>query len=191
MGIPDRDEDKGRRREPPPGLSIRARRTSDADGIAELVNLPGYRFGTSRLPYHSPDEVRGWIEKTPSANLALVAVVADQIVGDGGLHRFSGRQLHVAGVGLGVHDAWTGKGVGTALLAALVEAADRWLGIWRLQLTVYVDNAPAIHLYRRFGFDMGGTHRAFALRDGQYVDAHAMARIRPPSLPAAERAEER
>jgi putative acetyltransferase len=153
MDIPDRDDDKGRRRELPPGLAIRARRTSDADGIAEMVNLPGYRFGTSRLPYHSPDEVRGWIEKTPSANLALVAVVADQIVGDGGLHRFSGRQLHVAG---------------------------------RLELTVYVDNAPAIHLYRRFGFEMEGTHRAFALRDGQYVNAHAMARIRPPSLPAAD-----
>jgi len=27
---------------------------------------------------------------------------------------------------------------------------------------------------------------AFALRDGQYVDAHAMARIRPSSLPAAD-----
>ena len=136
--------------------------------------------------------MRGWIEKTPSANLALVAVVADQIVGDAGLHRFSGRQLHVAGVGLGVHDAWTGKGIGTALLSALVEAADRWLGIWRLELTVYVDNAPAIHLYRRFGFEMEGTHRAFALRDGQYVDAHAMARIiQPAGLAAVERAEER
>jgi L-phenylalanine/L-methionine N-acetyltransferase len=186
MGVPDRDENKGRRREPPPGLVIRARRSSDADGIAELVNLPGYRFGTNRIPYHSPEEVRGWIEKTPSANLALVAVVDDQIVGDGGLHRRSGRQLHLAEIGLGVRDAWTGKGVGTALLAALVEAADRWLGIWRLQLVVHVDNAPAIRLYRRFGFEMEGTHRAFALRDGQYVDAHAMARIRPPSLPAAD-----
>ena len=184
-------EDNGRRREPPTGLVIRARRTSDADGIAELVNLPGYRFGTNRIPYHSPEEVRGWIEKAPPANLALVAVVDDQIVGDGGLHRRSGRQLHAAEIGLGVHDAWTGKGIGTALLTALVDVADRWLGIWRLQLTVYVDNAPAIHLYRRFGFELEGTCRAFALRDGQYVDAHAMARIRPPSLAAAQRAEER
>jgi L-phenylalanine/L-methionine N-acetyltransferase len=52
MGIADRDENKGRRPEPP-GLVIRARRTSDSDQIAELVNLPGYRFGTNRIPYHS------------------------------------------------------------------------------------------------------------------------------------------
>jgi L-phenylalanine/L-methionine N-acetyltransferase len=157
MGVPDHDEDESLGREPPPGLIIRARRPSDAEKIAELVNLPGYRFGTNRIPYHSPEEVRGWIEKAPLGNLGLVAVVDDQIVGDGGLHRRSGRQLHVAEIGLGVHDAWTGKGVGTALLAALVEAADRWLGIWRLQLVVHVDNAPAIRLYRRFGFEMEGT----------------------------------
>jgi putative acetyltransferase len=47
-------------------------------------------------------------------------------------------------------------------------------------LTVYVDNAPAIHLYKRFGFVIEGTHQAFALRDGRYVDAHFMARIFTP-----------
>lgn len=107
MGIPDRDEDESPRREPPPGLIIRARRPFDAEKIAELVNLPGYRFGTNRIPYHSPEEVRSWIEKATPGNLGLVAVVDDQIVGDGGLHRRSGRQLHLAEIGLGVRDAWT------------------------------------------------------------------------------------
>ena len=78
---------------------------------------------------------------------------------------------------MGVHDAWTGQGIGTALLTALLDTADRWLGIWRVQLTVYVDNAPAIRLYERFGFEVEGTHRAYALRDGRYVDAHVMARL--------------
>jgi putative acetyltransferase len=97
----------------------------------------------------------------------------------------NGRQLHVATLGLGVHDAWTGRGIGTALLTALIDSADNWLGIWRLQLVVYVDNAPALRLYRRFGFEVEGTHRAYALRDGQYVDAYAMARIRAPEFPRA------
>jgi putative acetyltransferase len=47
-------------------------------------------------------------------------------------------------------------------------------------LTVYVDNAPAMHLYKRFGFVVEGTHQAYALRDGRYVDAYVMARISTP-----------
>jgi putative acetyltransferase len=46
-------------------------------------------------------------------------------------------------------------------------------------LTVYVDNAPAIALYKRNGFEIEGTHREFAFRGGAFADAHAMARIKP------------
>ncbi|MCA3364946.1 MAG: GNAT family N-acetyltransferase, partial [Roseomonas sp.] len=34
---------------------IRARNASDAEGLAQLVNLPGYRYGTMRVPFHSVD----------------------------------------------------------------------------------------------------------------------------------------
>jgi putative acetyltransferase len=78
--------------------------------------------------------------------------------------------------------------VGTALMQALVDYADRWAHVLRLELTVYVDNARAIALYRKFGFEVEGTHRAYALRDGAYVDALFMARLHPnpPTLPAAQ-----
>ena len=76
---------------------------------------------------------------------------------------------------------------GSALMAAMCDYADRWAGVLRLELTVFVDNAPAIALYRKFGFEIEGTHRAYALRDGRYADVHAMARLHPdpPALPAA------
>ncbi len=159
------------------GLVIRARQPSDVQALTELVNLPGFRFGTMRLPFHSPQEVSGWIEKTPATNLELVAMVDGQLIGQAGLYKFAGRQAHAGGLGMGVHDGWVGRGVGTAILAAQLDAADNWLGIRRLQLTVYVDNAPAIRLYERFGFVVEGTHRAYALRNGRYVDAHTMARF--------------
>jgi putative acetyltransferase len=41
-----------------------------------------------------------------------------------------------------------------------------------------VDNAPAIALYEKFGFEAEGTHRYFAFRNGEYVDAYSMARLR-------------
>ena len=169
--------------QPPSGVLIRAARPHDAEAIAELVNLPGFRWGTMRLPHHSPEEVRSWMDKGTPGGVDLVAVLDGRVVGQAGLHRFVGRRAHAGGIGMGVHDAWTGRGIGAALLSALVDIADRWLGLRRLELTVYTDNAPAVALYRRFGFEVEGTHRAFALRGGQYADAHAMARLGGPESP--------
>ena len=35
-----------------------------------------------------------------------------------------------------------------------------------------------IALYEKFGFEIEGTHRRYAFRDGAYVDAYTMARLR-------------
>ena len=63
-------------------------------------------------------------------------------------------------------------------MRAALDMADNRLNLSRLDLRVYVDNAPAIALYEKFGFEVEGTHRRFAFRDGEYVDAHVMARLR-------------
>jgi putative acetyltransferase len=68
------------------------------------------------------------------------------------------------------------------------DLADRWLPVLRIELTVYVDNAAALALYAKFGFAREGLLRRYALRDGGYVDAYAMARLRPETeavLPGA------
>jgi putative acetyltransferase len=88
------------------------------------------------------------------------------------------RRSHAAGLGMAVHDAYAGRGAGTALMQALVDLADRWWNIKRLELDVYVDNDRAIALYERFGFEREGVLRAYAWRDGAYVDTIAMARLR-------------
>ena len=65
----------------------------------------------------------------------------------------------------------------TAVFALLTLASE--------ELTVFVDNAPAIALYRKFGFEVEGTHRAYAMRGGHFVDVLAMARLHPspPAFP--------
>ena len=63
-------------------------------------------------------------------------------------------------------------------MAAMVDLADNWLDLRRLELTVFADNEAGIALYTRFGFVQEGLLRCYAYRGGQDVDALAMARLR-------------
>lgn len=162
----------------PTALSIRARTPGDAPGITALHNMPGYRYGTLRMPHHSSDEIRKGIETQPSSSVALVALFEDVIVGDVGLTRLTNRRAHVGSIGMGVHDDYAGRGIGKALLGEILTICDRWLNLQRVELTVFTDNERAIHLYKRMGFVEEGHLRQFAFRDGVYVDAYAMARLR-------------
>jgi putative acetyltransferase len=86
-------------------------------------------------------------------------------------------------VGMSVESQFQGQGVGTALMSALLEIADGWLNVFRIELTVYTDNERALALYRKLGFVIEGTHKAYALRDGIYIDSYSMARVRPKAMP--------
>lgn len=162
----------------PNGLVIRARRPSDADGIVTLHNMPGYRNGTLRTPHHTPEEIRKGIENQPASMTGLIALLDGRIVGDAGLTRLANRRVHVGSIGMGVHDAYVGKGIGKALIGEILALADNWFNLRRIELTVYTDNEPAIRLYERHGFVTEGRMKEFAFRDGSYVDAYSMARIR-------------
>jgi RimJ/RimL family protein N-acetyltransferase len=72
-----------------------------------------------------------------------------------------------------------GQGVGRALTTALLALADDYLGLERVALDVYVDNARARALYERLGFALEGTQRMAAFRRGTYVDSFRMSRARP------------
>ncbi len=79
---------------------------------------------------------------------------------------------------MAVRDDWQGKGVGSTLMQAALELADSWLNLTRLELEVYTDNVSAVRLYEKFGFVNEGTLRRYAFRDGVFVDAYMMARLR-------------
>jgi L-phenylalanine/L-methionine N-acetyltransferase len=111
----------------------------------------------------------------------LVASIDGDVVGNLGLHEAgkSPRRRHVGSIGLAVRDDSQGRGIGSALMKAAIDLADDWLNYQRLELNVYTDNLAAMALYRKFGFVIEGTYRAYAFRDGQYVDSYAMARLHP------------
>ena len=163
---------------PPPGLVVRAATGADVPGLCDLANDPGYRWGTLRLPYQTVEQTGRWLTGRGPDDHLLVAELDGAVVGNAGLHRQRGRRGHVGVLGMGVRDAVRRRGVGTALLAAVVDLADNWLGLARLELSVFADNQPAVALYERHGFTREGVMRAYALREGTHADALMMARLR-------------
>ncbi|MDP9471360.1 MAG: GNAT family N-acetyltransferase [Chloroflexota bacterium] len=172
------------------GIRVRAREPEDIEAIAEIFNCPGVIAGTLQLPLRSVAERRERLAQQQGAALSLVAEVSDRVVGTLGLHvEANPRRRHCGSFGMAVHDEFQGQGVGSALVAAALDVADNWLGLRRLELHVYPDNMAGIRLYEKFGFVVEGTARDFALRDGVFVDALAMARLRgePERSPQAPR----
>ncbi|THK37415.1 GNAT family N-acetyltransferase [Ensifer sp. MPMI2T] len=162
-----------------PELLIRAASAADWEALAALRDLPGVRAGTLRLPFAPPEQTRKWLENLTETDTVIVAELEGRIVGLAGLHRHKGRRQHAADLGMSVHDDYRRRGIGRALLEALINAADRWLGISRIELTVFTDNEAAIGLYRQAGFVTEGVLKSWALRDGALADVLVMARLRP------------
>ena len=160
-------------------INVRAREPRDIEAVHEVMSCPGVTRGTMQLPYRSLEGRREQYAQPRLETHSLVAEIDSRVIGVLGLHIESpSRRRHVGSIGMAVHDDFQGQGVGSALMAAMINLADNWLNLRRIELEVYTDNAPAIRLYEKFGFVTEGTMRDYAFRDGQYVDAYKMARVR-------------
>jgi putative acetyltransferase len=161
-------------------IDIRRVEPADYKAVCAVHAQPNALRGTLQLPFPSEEMWKERLAKFGERDYGLVACVEGEIVGmvwlHAGLH--SPRRAHVGYLGMAVHDKWAGKGVGTALMKAMVDLADNWLNLSRLELTVYTDNEAAMALYKKLGFAIEGTHRKYAFRDGEYVEAYTMARVR-------------
>jgi len=160
-------------------IEIRRVEPGDYQAVCAVHAQPNALAGTLQLPFPSEEAWKERLAKFGERDYGLVACVEGQIVGMLSLQVSPRlRRAHVGDLGMAVHDKWAGKGVGSALIKAAIDLADKWLNLSRLELTVYTDNEPALRLYKRLGFEIEGTHRKYAFRDGAYVDAYTMARVR-------------
>lgn len=169
-------------------LKLRRASVDDAAAFARILGDPAVYPNLMQVPYADEAFWRQRLGENTAPGRNDLILVAErmteggaEVVGSAGLHPLSllPRQRHGAMIGISVATEAQRQGVGTALIQALCDFADRWMQVLRIQLEVYTDNAAAIALYRKFGFEIEGTHRGFALRDGVFVDVHSMARLHP------------
>jgi putative acetyltransferase len=163
-------------------ITIRHIEPSDFEALHKIFSGPKAVWGVLQIPFPSAEMWRKRLAEPPEGLYSLVACVDGEVVGQCGLQTFPNRprRRHVGQLGMAVRDDWQGKGVGTALMQAAIDLAEKWLNLSRLELDVYTDNEPAIKLYRKFGFTIEGTAIHYAFRDGQFVDVYLMARLREP-----------
>lgn len=161
-------------------IVVRRAEPDDFEAFWRIYQDESAYTGTLQLPLPSRDMWRKRLAEPVEGDFIFAAVVGGEVVGNAGLHHFKqARRAHAMHLGIAVRSDFQSKGVGAALMKAMVDLVDGWLNVTRLELTVYTDNEAAIALYRKFGFEVEGTHKAYALRAGRYVDSLSMARLRP------------
>lgn len=172
-------------------IVIRRAGVQDAAAYARIMGDPEVYPGLMQMPYASEEQWRQRLEETLApgkTDLLLVAQIQGVVVGSSGLHPVGAqlRRRHALMLGISVLPSAQGQGVGASLMQAMCDYADHWFGALRLELNVYTDNQRAISLYRKFNFQIEGTQRGYAFRNGQYVDNHMMVRFHPnpPAAPA-------
>ena len=161
---------------------IRPLEPEDAAGIAALRRMPGVFENTMGLPSHRTEDSAAFIDSLDEYAHQFVAEAEDgTIIGLAGIMlRANPRTRHVGSVGIMVHTDWQNQGVGTALMARILDLADNWLLLVRVELEVFADNPRAIHLYEKMGFEREGCRRMAVVKNGHYVDEYVMSRIRRP-----------
>lgn len=85
----------------------------------------------------------------------------------------------VGAISIYVDPAHARRGVGRALLQALIEASER-AGFWMLQAGIFPDNEASVALHRRCGFRLVGVReRVGRMRDGSWRDVALYERRSP------------
>jgi L-amino acid N-acyltransferase YncA len=101
----------------------------------------------------------------------FVAVDGERVVGWAALSPTSLRACYagVAEHSVYVNESARGRGVGKALMTALLASADAG-GIWTIQTSVFPENAASVALHEGLGFRVVGRRERIAQLDGAWRD---------------------
>jgi putative acetyltransferase len=114
-------------------IHIRHAKSDDYVDLLEVYSQPKAIAGTLQLPFPAEAVWKKRLAEQSDGICVLVAEVDDKVIGGLGLHLEANRRRRHAGyIGMAVHDAWHGKGVGSRLLESAIELADNWLNLVRL-----------------------------------------------------------
>jgi phosphinothricin acetyltransferase len=161
------------------GVGVRITPMTEEHGPEVLaIYQVGLDTGNASFELRAPDWAR-WDEGHLAAH-RFVAVDADQVLGWVAVSPVSSRAVYAGVVELSVYvdPAARGRGVGSALLAALIESADA-AGIWTIQTGIFPENTASLALHVRAGFRVVGTRERIGQHHGRWRDVTFFERRSP------------
>jgi L-amino acid N-acyltransferase YncA len=112
----------------------------------DATRLPGHRYVAAE---EGSDRVLGWIAASPVSARAVYAGVIEHSV-----YVAPGQQ---------------GRGIGSALLAALIGSTEAG-GIWTIQTSIFPENTASLRLHENAGFRLVGTRERIGRHHGRWRD---------------------
>lgn len=169
-----------------PGVvGVRPATAGDVDAIVDLfiaVVEEGLWMGTQPPVDRDAQRFRFLEETTSDRSASLVALAGEELVGHA---RVDLAPYGVAGLGMMVAAPWRGRGVGGALVRAVIDAS-RHLGAHKIALQVWPHNEAARRLYLGHGFvEEGVLRRHYPRRDGELWDAVLMGLVLDETSPGS------
>lgn len=162
-------------------VAIRRAAAADAEKILEYCRAIGgesdnLTFGSEGVQI-TPEREREYLESIADSDrqLYLVAEEDGEIVGIGNFSSFGKARLaHRGEFSLSVRRSMWGRHIGTRILEEIIRFARDSAKVEIVSLEVRSDNARAIALYKKFGFETVGTFRGYMKINGEYVDCDIM-----------------
>lgn len=137
------------------GPTLRRATLGDATSIAD-VWLTAFRATYAFPPAHSDDAIRDWVrDRLLSETETWVAASGNDVVGFISLGAGEVEQLYL-------RPAWTGRGLGSSLMALAKERQPQGLALWTFQV-----NSGARRFYERHGFRAVKTTDGTGNEEGQ------------------------
>ncbi len=148
-------------------IVLRALRWDDLDNCVRFINsLVGERTSVSDLGIiadrkQTREEESEWLARTlmeveSGGVVSVCAEVNGRMVGNGEVTRGRYSDTREHGVlGISVLRKYRGFGIGSMMMRTLVRESRR-AGLKSLQLEVFANNATAIHVYEKSGFQQAG-----------------------------------
>lgn len=163
-------------------INIRPVQVQDASAIHRISTqgavLPYMVF----LPSMRLDVMENRLRNLAPNHYEFVAELNGNVVGFVGMTQGQGRKSHSGDLFIGVDSEYHKQGIGKALLTKMLDLADNWLMLERVELGVLETNPRAKILYEKFGFIEEGVKIGSLRAHGEFVDEIVMARLRPNGL---------
>jgi L-amino acid N-acyltransferase YncA/2-polyprenyl-3-methyl-5-hydroxy-6-metoxy-1,4-benzoquinol methylase len=154
----------------PAGVLIRPMLAADGGQVLAIYQA-GLDTGQASFETTAPSWAAFDAGKLPLHRYVAADAASGRVLGWVAVSAVSARRVYAGVVGHSVYvdPASRGRGIGAALLDALIGSTEA-AGIWTIESGVFAENTASVGLHERAGFRVVGTRQRLALHHGRWRD---------------------